>query len=124
LKIQFAVVAIALAGARIASGVISAGYSQVMPNHPTAKKELKTNRKTAAAIPALLFASLYAVVVARTIIEADIPMAPRSMSLRRPILSMVNTATHEAMKYSVPFRAASSRLMKGDKPMRRNIVAA
>jgi hypothetical protein len=47
LKIQFADVAIALAGARIFRGVISAGYSQVIPSHPTAKKELKTKRKTA-----------------------------------------------------------------------------
>lgn len=47
LKIQFADVAIALAGARIFRGVISAGYSQVIPSHPTAKNELKTKRKTA-----------------------------------------------------------------------------
>ena len=69
MKIQFAVVEIALAGARIAKGVISAlqssqravhslkaccsthGYSQVIPSHPIAKKLLKTKRKTAAAIP-------------------------------------------------------------------------
>jgi hypothetical protein len=46
LKAQFAVVEIALAGARMERGVISAGYSQVMPSQPMAKKELKTKRKT------------------------------------------------------------------------------
>jgi hypothetical protein len=71
LKIQFPVVLIALAGARVSSGVISAGYlkkrfcqkntiggyhraithSHVIPNQPTAKNELKTNRKTAATMP-------------------------------------------------------------------------
>lgn len=95
-----------------------------MPSHPTAKKELKTNRKTAAAIPAPLSTVLYADVIASTIMEADIPTAPKSMSLRRPNFSMVKTATHEARKYSVPFRAASSRLRKGDRPMRRKMVAA
>ena len=51
LKIQLAVVEIALAGARIDRGVISAGYNHVIPSHPMAKKELNTKRKTAAAIP-------------------------------------------------------------------------
>ena len=76
LKIQLAVVDTALAGARMSKGVISAGYlggksnqhlclarstielsstySHVIPSHPMAKKLLKTNRKTAAAIPACL----------------------------------------------------------------------
>lgn len=54
LNIQFAVVEIALAGALIESGVISAGYSQVMPSHPIAKKLLKTKRKTAATIPSVV----------------------------------------------------------------------
>ena len=40
LKAQFADVLRAFAGARIRRGTISAGYSQVMPSQPTAKKEL------------------------------------------------------------------------------------
>lgn len=114
----------AFAGARIDSGVTSAGYSHVMPNQPTAKKELKTNKKTAAAIPALLFTSEYLLVAASTIMEPDIPTAPKIISLRRPNFSIVKMAIHEAMKYSVPFNAASRRLMKLDKPMRTNSVAA
>jgi hypothetical protein len=39
-------VEIAFAGARMLRGVISAGYNQVMPSQPTAKKELKTKRNT------------------------------------------------------------------------------
>jgi hypothetical protein len=39
-------VEIAFAGARMLRGVISAGYNQVMPSQPIAKKELKTKRKT------------------------------------------------------------------------------
>jgi hypothetical protein len=46
LKAQFAVVDMAFAGARMLKGVISAGYSHVMPSQPMAKKELKTKRKT------------------------------------------------------------------------------
>jgi hypothetical protein len=41
-----AVVEMAFAGARMDRGVISAGYSHVMPSQPTAKKELNTKRKT------------------------------------------------------------------------------
>lgn len=42
----------ALVGARIRSGTISAGYSQVIPSQPMAKNVLKTKRKTACPIPA------------------------------------------------------------------------
>ena len=48
-QIQFPEVATALAGALMESGVISAGYNQVMPSHPIAKNVLKTKRKTTAA---------------------------------------------------------------------------
>lgn len=65
---QFAVVEMAFAGARIANGVISAGYSQVMPSQPMAKNELKTNRKTAATIP--LVVPPFEVVPAKTAIDA------------------------------------------------------
>lgn len=114
----------AFAGARIDSGVTSAGYSHVMPSQPTAKKELKTNKKTAAAMPALLLTSEYLLVAVSTTMERDMPTAPKSISLRRPNFSMVKTAIHEAMKYSVPFSAASRRLVKLDRPMRTNSVAA
>lgn len=124
LKIQLAVVEIALAGARIDSGVTSAGYSHVMPSQPTAKKELKTNKKTAAAMPALLLTSENLLVAASTTIEPDMPTAPKSINLRRPNFSIVKMAIQEAMKYSVPFNAASRRLIKFDSPMRTNSVAA
>lgn len=48
---QLADVDNAFAGARIRSGTISAGYSQVIPSHPIAKKVLKMKRKRAATIP-------------------------------------------------------------------------
>ena len=74
---QLPVVEMALAGARMPRGVISAGYNlqsegtrsaqylkhqigltfrsyHVMPSHPTAKNELKTKRKTAATIPVVV----------------------------------------------------------------------
>ena len=51
LNIQFAVVEMAFAGARMDRGVISAGYSQVMPNQPMAKQVLKRKRNRAATIP-------------------------------------------------------------------------
>lgn len=124
LKIQLAVVDMAFAGARIDSGVTSAGYSHVMPSQPTAKNELKTKRNTAAAMPALLLTSEYLLVAASTTIEPDMPTAPKSISLRRPNFSMVKMAIQEAMKYSVPFNAASRRLKKLDRPMRTKSVAA
>jgi hypothetical protein len=65
-------------GARILSGTISDGYSHVIPNHPMAKKVLKTNRKTAAAIP--LPVLLTEVVPASTAIEIDCPTAPKSIN--------------------------------------------
>jgi hypothetical protein len=46
-QIQLDEVERALAGARIFKGTISAGYSQVMPSQPIAKKVLKTKRNTA-----------------------------------------------------------------------------
>ena len=89
---------------------------QVIPSQPTAKNELKTNRNTAATMPRLAL-PVTDVVPAKTAIDAACPAAPNSMSFRRPKRSMVKMATHEAMKYSVPFRAASSLLKKGESPM-------
>ena len=51
LNAQFALVLNAFAGARIFNGTISAGYNHVMPNQPTAKKVLKTNKNNACTIP-------------------------------------------------------------------------
>ena len=113
LKIQLEDVARAFAGARIFSGTISAGYSQVIPSQPIAKKVLKTKRKT---IQAMLAESVPALAVpARMAMEMDIPAAPKSMRVRRPKRSMVKTATHEAMKYSVPLQAAMRRDFSRDK---------
>lgn len=57
------------------------------------------------------------VVPARTAIDKACPMAPKSINFRRPTFSMVKMAMMEARKYSVPFKAASSRLRKGERPM-------
>ncbi len=91
---QFAEVARALAGARMRKGTISAGYSQVMPSQPMAKKVLKRNRKRAATMPGPLPPSLSCAgirpvrvycsyeertMTARIIIENDWPAAPKSI---------------------------------------------
>jgi hypothetical protein len=44
------------------------GYSHVIPSHPTAKKELKTKRNTAATIPVVVL--VWEVAPARMAIEA------------------------------------------------------
>lgn len=91
-----------------------------MPNQPTAKKLLNTNKKTAAAIPAdTCRGSVLGmeVVPAKTAMEHAWPIAPKSMSFRRPTRSMVKMAIKEARKYSVPLSAARSRERKGDSPM-------
>ena len=54
---------------------------------------------------------------AKIAIEAHCPAAPNSINDLRPNLSMVNTATQEAKKYSVPLHAASSRLRKEERPI-------
>lgn len=51
LKIQFAVVEMAFAGARMDNGVSSDGISQVIPSQPMAKKVLKRKSMEAAAMP-------------------------------------------------------------------------
>lgn len=51
LNAQLAEVESALAGARIRSGTISAGYNHVIPSQPTAKNELNRKRKSAATMP-------------------------------------------------------------------------
>ena len=104
LKAQLAEVDKALAGALIRRGTISAGYNHVIPNQPIAKNVLNTKRDTAAQIPPLALLKLVA--MARTAIERDIPVAPKIMRFLRPNLSIVNTAIHEAAKYSVPLAAA------------------
>lgn len=95
LKAQLAVVAMAFAGARIESGVTSAGYSQVIPSQPTAKKELKTNNITVAMRAHALLLTLL-MVPAMMAMVALMPIAPNSINLRRPNLSMVKMAIQEA----------------------------
>ena len=41
-------------------------------------------------------------VAARTVMQLDMPAAPNSMSFHRPIFSIVNTAIHDGMRYSIP----------------------
>ena len=113
-QIQFPLVETALAGARIRKGTISAGYSQVMPSQPMAKKVLKMKRKTVDAMPEL--GVPIESVMARMTILPDIPAAPNSISWRRPNLSMVKTAIQEAAKYSVPLQAAMRRERKSERP--------
>jgi uncharacterized protein YqjF (DUF2071 family) len=96
---------------------------QVIPSQPTAKNELNTNRNTAATMPVVVLT--FAVMAARTAMDAAWPVAPKSISGRRPNLSMVKMAIQEAMKYSVPFKAASKRLRNPESPMLfSNMVAA
>ena len=115
LNAQFADVLTAFAGARMRSGTISAGYSHVIPSQPMAKKVLKIKRKAAAMMPGAVPPIL--VITARMIIEADMPAAPKSMSLRLPTFSMMNTAIQDARKYSVPLQAARMREMNGVRPI-------
>src|ERR1700712_2838102 len=84
-QIQLEDVDKALAGARIFSGTISAGYSQVIPSQPMAKNVLNTKRNTVCATPALtpvgvcLWLDEMLSAIARTAIEIDIPTAPKSI---------------------------------------------
>ena len=78
LNAQFADVDKAFAGALIRRGTISAGYSHVIPNHPTAKKELKMKRKSAATMPGPL--PPIESMIARMIMEKLWPAAPKSIN--------------------------------------------
>lgn len=74
-----------------------------------AKKVLNTNKNTADTIPGAeppLLTEDIQFVAAKIAIDADIPAAPKSINCRLPNFSMVYTAIHEAMKYSVPLAAA------------------
>lgn len=90
LKIQFEAVDKAFAGARIRSGVTSAGYSQVIPSHPIENHVLKRNKQSTettceASFPAC--SMLYS--PARTAIVPAWAAAVQSMSGRRPTRSMM-----------------------------------
>jgi hypothetical protein len=115
-------VEIALAGARMDKGVTSAGYSQVMPSQPMAKKELKTNRNTVASIPKLEL-SILLVAPASIAIEQDMPAAPKIIKARRPNFSMVKIAIQDAIQYSVPLHAERRRLRNGERPMEFSNIA-
>jgi hypothetical protein len=97
------------------NGTISAGYNHIIPSHPIAKKVLKMNKKAAAVTPVAV--PLAFVVPARTAIETAMPAAPNSINGRRPTYSMVNTAIHDARKYSVPLAAVRIRDVKASRLM-------
>lgn len=71
-QIQLPDVDTALAGTRIRSGTISAGYSQVMPSHPTAKHVLNAKRNTIEVMPPGVLLKLSE--MARTTMQIDIPV--------------------------------------------------
>ena len=74
-----------------------------MPSQPTAKNELNTNKSTAETICVVDVSMLPS--TARSIIVTICPMAPKSISGRRPTRSMSAMAMSDAKKYSVPFAA-------------------
>lgn len=106
-----------------------------MPNQPTAKKLLKTKRKTAATMPVVVlvcevapariaidicFSISWIRAIESSMLECSLtawPAAPNNMSFLRPNFSMVKIAMKEARKYSVPFSAARRRLRKPERPM-------
>lgn len=55
---------------------------------------------------------------ARRTIVRHWPVAPNSMSLRRPMLSIINMATMDARKYSVALQAAIMRDLVSEIPKR------
>jgi hypothetical protein len=57
------------------------------------------------------------VVPARTAIDIDMPAAPNIISGRRPNFSIVKIAIQDAIQYSVPLQAESSRLRNGESPI-------
>lgn len=95
-------------------------YSHVMPNHPMAKNELNTKSSTElttwAPVPRTLPRT------ASNTIVMHWPTAPKIMSFRRPIRSMMKMAMREARKYSVPFAAAMRRDVTSDRPSRWNKI--
>ena len=93
-------------------------YNHVMPNQPTAKKELKTNNSTALTTCAPLPLTLPS--TARSTMVRHCPTAPKSMSLRRPTRSIRKMAIREARKYSVPLAAAMIRDLTSERPRRWN----
>ena len=90
LKIQFAEVDKAFAGALIFKGTISAGYSQVIPSQPTAKNVLKTKSRAMTAMDGPrggLSPPVSDAEPARAAIVAAWPAAPKSINFRRPTRS-------------------------------------
>ena len=80
------------------------------------KNELNTNSSTADATWVLEELTLPS--TARRTIVAVCPIAPKSMSGRRPTRSMRKIATSEAKKYSVPLQAAIIRALTSSIPRR------
>ena len=98
-----------------------------------AKHVLKAKRKTVSAMPDLVVridwqavntAMQIAIPEEKSQIWSEafmeivriLPAAPKSISFRLPTFSIVNTAIHDAMKYSVPLQAAMSLELNGVKP--------
>lgn len=82
-------------------------YSQAIPSHPTAKKELNAKRRTALITRAAELLMLPK--TARRIMVTVCPADPKNINLRRPTLSIKKTATNDARKYSVALHAAMIR---------------
>ncbi len=54
---------------------------------------------------------------ARMAMDIEQPAAPNIIKERRPNLSMVKMAIHDANQYSVPLQAESKRLRNGERPI-------
>ena len=78
---------------------------------------LEVWRRLLTAASPMLALPIELVVPARTAILMDMPAAPKIINGRRPNFSTVKIAIHDAIQYSVPLQADSSRLRKGDRPI-------
>jgi len=104
LNIQLLAVDSAFAGALILRGVTSAGYNQVIPNHPIENQVLKRNKQSTETTCAALFPGpsgggcsiLYN--PASTAIVAHCAAAVHNINGRRPALSIMVMATREVRK--------------------------
>ena len=99
LKIQLLAVDNAFAGALILKGVTSAGYSQVIPNHPIENQVLNKNRqRTETPCAALLPSCSILYNPARTAIVTHCAAAVHNIRGRRPTRSMIVMAIREVRK--------------------------
>lgn len=89
-------------------------YNQVIPSHPTAKNELKTNSKIALMTLAAELSMLPK--IARRIIVIVCPTDPKNINFRLPTRSISAIAIKDARKYSVPLHAAIMRDLTSEMP--------